>query len=100
MTESASDPMDWFPYKPRPHQQDAVMFASDIYREQDVGILSADCGVGKTMAALSGYISAREQESDRRLYILTRTHSQTTVFEDEIAILRSNGASFLTSCSL
>ncbi len=100
MSESIPDPMNWFPYKPRPHQEDAVFFASDIYKEQTVGILSADCGVGKTIAALSGYVAAREQEPDSRLFILTRTHSQTTVFEDEIAILRSRGASFLTSTSM
>lgn len=100
MTKSIHDPLDWFPYEPRPHQQDAVIFSSDIFNEQTVGILSADCGVGKTIAALSGYVSAREKEPDSRLFILTRTHSQTTVFEDEIAVLRSRGASFLTSTSM
>lgn len=100
MTQSISDPLDWFPYEPRPHQEDAVIFSSDIYKKQTVGILSADCGIGKTIAALSGYVSAREKETDSRLFILTRTHSQTTVFEDEIAVLRSRGASFLTSTSM
>jgi DNA excision repair protein ERCC-2 len=85
---SASDPMDWFPYEPRPHQDRAVKFSSEIYAGKSVGLLSADCGVGKTMAVLAGYLSARAGDPDFRLIVTTRTHSQSKVFEEELTELR------------
>ncbi len=89
MTLTAGNPMAWFPYKPRPHQEDAVRFAVKIYSKGTVGLLSADCGVGKTIAVLSGYLAARAQDPNFRLIILTRTHSQSVVFEEEMRELRS-----------
>lgn len=79
----------YFPYRPRPHQDRAVAFAAQVFSGKSVGLLSADCGVGKTIAALSGYLAARADDADSRLIVLTRTHSQARVFENELAILRS-----------
>ncbi|MHA2262360.1 MAG: ATP-dependent DNA helicase [Candidatus Thorarchaeota archaeon] len=80
--------MDWFPYTPRPHQDRAVEFATTVFTRKTVGLLSADCGVGKTIAVLSGYLAARADDPDFRLIVLTRTHSQSVVFEEELDILR------------
>ena len=88
MSTTALDPMAWFPYVPRPHQDRAVKFASRIYSEKSVGLLSADCGVGKTVAVLSGYLAVRSRDPFSRLLVLTRTHSQSKVFEEELTELR------------
>ncbi|MGQ4912430.1 MAG: ATP-dependent DNA helicase [Candidatus Thorarchaeota archaeon] len=89
MNAAATDPMVWFPYKPRPHQDRAVKFASEIYSNKDVGLLSADCGVGKTIAVLAGYLSARASDPGFRLIVTTRTHSQSKVYEAELTELRN-----------
>ncbi|RLI52431.1 MAG: hypothetical protein DRO87_13240, partial [Candidatus Thorarchaeota archaeon] len=89
MNAAATDPMAWFPYKPRPHQDRAVKFASEIYSNKDVGLLSADCGVGKTIAVLAGYLSARASDPGFRLIVTTRTHSQSKVYEAELTELRN-----------
>ncbi|TFF84665.1 hypothetical protein EU524_00585, partial [Candidatus Thorarchaeota archaeon] len=88
MSTTAFDPMAWFPYTPRPHQDKAVRFSSQIYGEKSVGLLSADCGVGKTVAVLSGYLAVRSRDANARLLVLTRTHSQSKVFEEELTQLR------------
>ena len=90
MVISDVDPLSWFPYTPRPHQDRAILFASRVFGEKTVGLLSADCGVGKTMAVLSGYFSVRFHDSNSRLLVLTRTHSQSEIFENEIQVLRDN----------
>ncbi|MHA2205604.1 MAG: helicase C-terminal domain-containing protein, partial [Candidatus Thorarchaeota archaeon] len=89
MSSAALNPMSWFPYSPRPHQDRAVIFASEVFSQKSVGLLSADCGVGKTIAVLSGYLAARFQDTSSRLFALTRTHSQSRVFETELEILRT-----------
>ena len=84
--------MLWFPYNPRPHQEEAVDFAADIFTHKTVGLLSAECGVGKTVAVLSGYLAARSNDPNWdsiRLVILTRTHSQSNVFESELGVMRN-----------
>ncbi len=90
MAATTSDPMRYFPYVPRPHQDRAVRLAANVFSRGGVGLLSADCGVGKTIAVLAGYLAARAEQPGSRLFILTRTHSQTSVFESEIAVLRSS----------
>lgn len=80
----------WFPYVPRAHQDRAVKFAWDVFSKKQVGLLSADCGVGKTVAVLAGYLATRSQDSSSKLLVLTRTHSQSRVFEEELTQLRDH----------
>lgn len=89
MTSATIDPMAWFPYSPRPHQERAVGLAVDAFSSNTVGLLSADCGIGKTIAVLAGYLASRANEPDSRLFALTRTHSQSRVFEIELEVLRT-----------
>lgn len=89
MSTAAVDPMEMFPYSPRPHQEKAVGLAAEVYASKTVGLLSADCGVGKTIAVLSGYFAVRSHDETSRLFALTRTHSQSKVFESELEVLRS-----------
>lgn len=80
--------MAWFPYSPRPNQEKAVDLAVQSYSTNTVGLLSADCGIGKSIAVLSGYLASRANEPNSRLFALTRTHSQSKVFETELEVLR------------
>ncbi len=89
MTSATIDAMSWFPYSPRPHQERAVNLAMQSFSSNTVGLLSADCGIGKTIAVLSGYLAARATDPSSRLFALTRTHSQSKVFETELEVLRS-----------
>jgi DNA excision repair protein ERCC-2 len=89
LSVAIADTMEFFPYSPRPHQEKAVGLAVTAYSAKTVGLLSADCGVGKTIAVLSGYLAARGQDNTSRLFALTRTHSQSKVFESELEVLRS-----------
>ncbi|MEM2143258.1 MAG: ATP-dependent DNA helicase [Candidatus Thorarchaeota archaeon] len=88
MAAQTDSVMSFFPYQPRTNQEDAVRFAHDLFRNGNIGLLSADCGVGKTVAVLSGFLAARAYDPNSRLLVLTRTHSQSDVFENEISILR------------
>lgn len=88
MNVARIDPLMYFPYDLRPHQERAVAFAAEVYTSRKIGLLAADCGVGKTIAVLSGYLSARAGDETARLIVLTRTHSQSRVFESELEVLR------------
>jgi Rad3-related DNA helicase len=89
MSLAATDPMMFFPYSPRLHQERAVSLATNAFTSNTVGLLQADCGIGKTVAVLSGYLASRINDSNARLFALTRTHSQSKVFETELDVLRS-----------
>ncbi|MGY5852433.1 MAG: ATP-dependent DNA helicase [Candidatus Thorarchaeota archaeon] len=90
MNVSSADVLAWFPYEPRLHQDRAVSHAAMVTRENTVGLLSADCGVGKTIAVLSGYLATRAEEPDFKLIVLCRTHSQSKVFETELGVLHKS----------
>ncbi len=86
---TASNALAYFPYTPRLHQEKAVNLAVEAFSSKTVGLLSADCGIGKTIAVLSGYLASRANDTSSRLFALTRTHSQSKVFESELEVLRS-----------
>ncbi|MHA1615126.1 MAG: hypothetical protein ACTSYJ_09795, partial [Candidatus Thorarchaeota archaeon] len=86
---TASNALAYFPYTPRLHQEKAVNLAVEAFSSKTVGLLSADCGIGKTIAVLSGYLAARANDTSSRLFALTRTHSQSKVFESELEVLRA-----------
>ncbi|MHA1666366.1 MAG: ATP-dependent DNA helicase [Candidatus Thorarchaeota archaeon] len=85
---TASNALAYFPYTPRLHQEKAVNLAVETFSSKTVGLLSADCGIGKTIAVLSGYLASRARDTSSRLFALTRTHSQSKVFESELEVLR------------
>jgi DNA excision repair protein ERCC-2 len=86
---ATTDHMAYFPYSPRQHQERAVSLAAKTFSSNTVGLLQADCGIGKTIAVLSGYLASRTITHDTHLFALTRTHSQSKVFETELDVLRS-----------
>lgn len=89
MSIATNAALAYFPYTPRLHQEKAVKLAVEAFSSNTVGLLSADCGIGKTIAVLSGYLAARANDTSSRLFALTRTHSQSKVFESELEVLRS-----------
>jgi DNA excision repair protein ERCC-2 len=89
VSTATTDPMAYFPYSPRQHQERAVSLAAKTFSSNTVGLLQADCGIGKSIAVLSGYLASRPLTPDTRLFVLTRTHSQSKVFETELEVLRS-----------
>jgi len=88
VTTATIDALAYFPYTPRLHQDRAVNLAVEAFSTKNVGLLSADCGIGKTIAVLSGYLACRAKDTASRLFALTRTHSQSKVFESELEVLR------------
>lgn len=88
MSTATNDALAYFPYTPRLHQEKAVNLAVEAFSSKTVGLLSADCGIGKTVAVLSGYLASRAKDTSSRLFALTRTHSQSKVFESELEVLR------------
>ncbi len=88
MSTASNDALAYFPYTPRLHQEKAVNLAVEAFSSKTVGLLSADCGIGKTIAVLSGYLASRANDTSSRLFALTRTHSQSKVFESELEVLR------------
>ncbi len=89
MSTTSNHALAYFPYTPRLHQEKAVNLAVEAFSSKTVGLLSADCGIGKTIAVLSGYLASRANDTSSRLFALTRTHSQSKVFESELEVLRS-----------
>ena len=88
MSTTSNDALAFFPYTPRLHQEKAVNLAVEAFSSKTVGLLSAECGIGKTIAVLSGYLASRANDTSSRLFALTRTHSQSKVFESELEVLR------------
>ena len=88
MSTASNDALAFFPYTPRLHQEKAVNLAVEAFSSKTVGLLNAECGIGKTIAVLSGYLASRARDTSSRLFALTRTHSQSKVFESELEVLR------------
>ena len=55
-------PMDFFPYEPRPGQEDMVNTVFRTCREGKVALIHAPTGAGKTVCALVGTIAASYPE--------------------------------------
>ncbi len=75
------DPMSFFPYKPRPFQDELI---SRIYTSEQL-LLSAPTGIGKSVSALCGFLSDRED--GEKIIVLTRTKSQAKIYLEEMAAI-------------
>ncbi len=79
----------FFPYSNlRPYQLEASTFIYDVFREGGIGLLSAPCGIGKSIAALAAYLAAREEAGGFRVLVLTRTKNQAEIYSRELRALR------------
>jgi DNA excision repair protein ERCC-2 len=75
------EPMSFFPYKPRPFQDEIV---SRIYTSDQL-LLSAPTGIGKSVSALCGFLG--DKEEDEKIIVLTRTKSQARIYQEEMAAI-------------
>ena len=92
------DFLEYFPYPSlRPHQDKAIIFSCEIFKEGLIGLLSSPCGTGKSISILTGYLAAGGP-SIGRLLILTRTKNQSDVYCRELQVLRDKcGVRMITS---
>jgi len=82
------DFLEYFPYPSlRPHQDKAIAFSYEVFKEGLIGLLSSPCGTGKSISILTGYLVAGGP-SIGRLLILTRTKNQSDVYCRELQLLR------------
>ncbi len=90
--------LEYFPYPSlRPHQDKAIIFAYEVFRNGLIGLLSSPCGTGKSISILSGYLAAGGP-SIGRLLILTRTKNQSDIYCRELQNLRDKcGVRMITS---
>jgi DNA excision repair protein ERCC-2 len=75
------EPMSFFPYTPRPFQDEII---SRIYTSDQL-LLSAPTGIGKSISALCGFLG--EKEADEKIIVLTRTKSQAKIYQEEMAAI-------------
>jgi len=73
--------MSFFPYKPRPFQDELI---SRIYTSDRL-LLSAPTGIGKSVSALCGLLADRGR--DEKIIVLTRTKSQARIYQQEMAAI-------------
>ncbi|MEM4575897.1 MAG: ATP-dependent DNA helicase [Candidatus Nezhaarchaeales archaeon] len=92
------DFLDYFPYPSlRPHQDKAILFSREVFKNGLIGLLSSPCGTGKSISVLTGYLAAGGP-SIGRLLILTRTKNQSDVYCRELRVLRDKcGIRMVTS---
>jgi len=75
-----------FPYKKyRKGQEKAILFIKETLANRKIGLLYAPTGIGKTIAALTGYVASKKEDS--KLVVLTRTKNQAEIFVREIRYL-------------
>lgn len=80
--------LEYFPYPSlRPHQDKAIIFSCEVFKNGLIGLLSSPCGTGKSISVLTGYLAAGGP-SIGRLLILTRTKNQSDAYCRELQTLR------------
>ena len=81
-----------FPYeKFRRGQLEAIRFIKSVFEEEAIGFLHAPTGIGKTISALTAYLSMVGSESLTKLVILTRTKNQAYMYVKELERIRKKG---------
>lgn len=79
--------MQWFPYEPRPFQQEAVALVAATAREGGHLALEMPTGTGKTVILLAATLEAALATGRRVLYV-TRTNSQQEQAVREVAAIQ------------
>jgi len=90
--EQVPRPEDYFPYPEfRRYQREVVEFAYQVLANGWIGLLNAPCGIGKSVAALTAYLMAKDaglMEQDAKLMVLTRTKAQLEIYVREVRRIR------------
>ncbi len=86
----------YFPYEEfRPGQREAVEFIYKVFTERRVGLLDAPCGIGKSIAVMTAFLTAREKGFSGTLMVLTRTRNEAEIYCRELkAVKEHSGVGF------
>lgn len=78
---------DFFPYSSfRPYQRRLIEFIYDIFLREKIGLVYAPTGLGKTISVLSAHLL----DPESKLFVLTRTRSQSKIYSRELRKLKKN----------
>ncbi len=82
----------FFPYPNfRPYQLELIGIAYNVMRNGRIGLISAPCGIGKSISVLVAYMLTRRTEKSS-LMVLTRTKNQIDIYSRELrAIWEKSG---------
>jgi len=88
---SETDVKRFFPYPEfRPYQLDTIRFTYNVMKSGRIGLLSAPCGVGKSISVLSAFFTARYAGFGQRLLALTRTRNQLEIYSRELKRIKEH----------
>jgi len=88
---SETDVKRIFPYPElRPYQLDTIQFACNVMKRGRIGLLSAPCGIGKSISVLTAFFIAREAGFGERLLALTRTRNQLEIYSRELKRIKEH----------
>ncbi len=81
--------VDWLPegYEPRKGQMEFISSASKAIKTNDILLVSAPCGIGKSLASL---LAVLPQLGENKLLICFRTRNQLHIYLKELRALGSN----------
>ncbi|MDG6218070.1 MAG: ATP-dependent DNA helicase [Candidatus Thermoplasmatota archaeon] len=80
--------MEFFPYKPRPHQQAIVTTIAQAFQNRSHLVIESGTGTGKTICALSAALDYGLAHGKKIVYI-TRTNAQQQQVIKELRAIRS-----------
>ncbi len=81
--------MEFFPYKPRTHQQAIVTTISNAFQNRSHLVIESGTGTGKTICALSAALDYALSHEKKIIYI-TRTNAQQQQVIKELRAIRSH----------
>lgn len=83
--------VDWLPegYEPRKGQMEFISSASKAIKTNDILLVSAPCGIGKSLASL---LAVLPQLGENKLLICFRTRNQLHIYLKELRALGSNSS--------
>ncbi|WP_048151799.1 helicase C-terminal domain-containing protein [Palaeococcus ferrophilus] len=79
---------DYFPYTPRPHQEEFIGLIDDAVRKGENVIIEAPTGFGKTISVLAGVLPYAKSLGYKVLY-LARTHKQMDRVIEELKAINA-----------
>lgn len=88
--ESLKKAQHIFPFDDfRSGQKEIIKISQRVFSNEEVGLLHAPTGLGKTAAVLTGFFSLGRDHPFEHLFALSRTKSQSKIYIDELEKIRS-----------
>jgi len=90
LAEESRDWREFFPYSPRPAQEDGIETALPVIDESGYLILEGACGTGKTLMSLTAAVEQIVSGEKERLVVLTPLKQQQQQFVDDLRAINQN----------